>query len=223
MTLSLSVQLLNKMFKLQSTRNRDTSPRRSNSSNDSNSLNFESKNTASKVDVHKVTGQVWLKTVKVIRKAGKKSRLDVSMELIKDTREEIRDTRWRFDFVNSLDQFIYFTQVNHISITQSQFQLRSRQALLTPHIRQKRCSLQAKKERKVKTIDYIKAQCSILKQERSILKHSAAYESIVQHIKSAPQHIKAQCSILEQQRSKLNQQRSKLNQRRNILKHSAAY
>ena len=129
MTLSLSVQLLNKMFKLQSTRNRNTSPRRSNSSNDSNSLNFESKNTASKVDVQKVTGQVWLKIVKVIQKAGGKSRLDVSMELIRDKRYEIRDTRWRFNFVNSINQFIYFTQVHYISITQSQFQLRSRQAL----------------------------------------------------------------------------------------------
>ena len=90
------------------------------------------KNTTSKVDVHKVTGQVWLKTVKVIQKTGGKLRPDVSMEPIRDRKYKLRDTRWRFNFVNSLDQFIYFTQVNHISITQSQFQLRSRQTLLPP-------------------------------------------------------------------------------------------
>ena len=43
----------------------------------------------------------------MIQKAGEKARLDVSMELIRDKRYEIRDTRWRFNFVNSLDQFIF--------------------------------------------------------------------------------------------------------------------
>ena len=61
---------------------------RSNSSNELNSLTFESKNTTSKVDVQKVTGQVRLKTAKAIQKAWEKTRHDVSMELI-----EIRDTR----------------------------------------------------------------------------------------------------------------------------------
>jgi hypothetical protein len=65
----------------------------------------------------------------MIQKARETSRLDVSMQLIRDNRYEIRDTRWRFNFVNSINQLIYFTQVHHISITQSQFQLRSRQAL----------------------------------------------------------------------------------------------
>ena len=33
------------------------------------------------------------------------------MQLIRDNRYEIRDTRWRFNFVNSLDQFIYFDHI----------------------------------------------------------------------------------------------------------------
>ena len=65
-----------------------------------------------------------IKTVKMIQKAGKKARLDVSMELIRDKRYEIRDTRWRFNFVNSLDQFIYFTHLIKFSII-TRLQLRA--------------------------------------------------------------------------------------------------